>query len=168
MGFARLSEADVRALCTLTHRQLRVMLALRLHGDKGLVWPGLGRLCDLTGIDRRNARRTLTELEALGLLARHSGGTGRNSTRYKLLQGGLKQPRAKTAPPGGATVALKGGATVAPLTDKEQGGGLHPAPTEQTKEAGLPPKGGAPTREKNTALDRLRSRLVASTQESDT
>lgn len=178
MGFARITETDLREYCTLTHRQLRVMLALRLHGSKGYVWPGQARISELTGIDRRHIRRTLAELAELGLIEIASTGKGHRSSRYRILSSagrGPKQPGAKTAPSEGAKSARREGAKTAPLTDKEQA-----VPSDEVtaldrpKEgnpgrAPLPPRGGRGAKyekgepERSSLRDRLRSRKRSGT-----
>lgn len=146
------------------------MLALRLHGSAGLVWPGLARLSELTGVDKRNVRRTLGELAELGLIEIASTGKGRSSSRYRLTKSaerGPPWPGATVAPSEGATIAPREGATVAPLTDKEQGAHRKRAPLNNDQPAPSAPEGASALNEKTTPhrsrlLDRLQRPVVAS------
>jgi hypothetical protein len=74
--FARLSDSACRVM---------VVLAKHGSGDRWLVWPSMSTIIRLSGVGRRSAYRAISELEGEGVVRRRSGGGGRQSTLYEIL-----------------------------------------------------------------------------------
>lgn len=137
--FAQLDENETRAICTLTARQARVWLALRLHGS-GVVWPGLNRLSDLTGLDKRGLQKALKSLESRKWIKRKSG-TGRKTTRYTLL-GPPKVGMSESATSGAVNLDHFGGVKSAEQIDNRNRRSDRTDTPGENLPAALPPEGG--------------------------
>jgi hypothetical protein len=84
-GFARVPIWAASA--KITPQGWQVLTAICAHVDPaGWAWPSLDRIAAMTGIERKNVPRIITELEDAGLIHRTRGTGGRgNSTRYQVV-----------------------------------------------------------------------------------
>ena len=98
-------------------RDLRVLGVLYAHAnDEGVCWPSRRSMAELTGIDQRHIKRTLTRLQVFGWLVVLPGvGRGR------LTQYCLTVPVEKNGDPSAPFFDSETGAEPAPFYDREKG-----------------------------------------------
>lgn len=171
---SRFARVPIEALADprLTHRDFRILAALLLHADKdGHAHPKLEVLAQLTGVDLRHVRRTVSTLVDLGYVTRVGNGGQSTPNDYTvqvpktraetaLVSG--SDTRAKTAPVSAedgditrAKTALRTRAKTAPPTRAKTARGIQQTNIQQTieqKKIAAPPPGDAAPQTKKSAL----------------